>query len=264
MTWRREKILIVGKTYPVPSREYIETVCTGGVSESGEWRRLHPIPFRYLADDKKFPVFSWIDVEVERFTPDARIISHRIRSDLLQVTGYMRDWEERRAVLQPLMSPHLEALEIANEADCWAVSMGIVEATYERFHWEEVEREWTGKQKDIMAQELLFGESRLPLAKVPYKLKLKFRCKNNPECAGHDKSILAWEVNQAFLGYRARYGSDDAALGHLKSEFERRYSGGERDLYVMVGTMKDRPKVWTIGGLFDPPRSSAAQSLLGF
>lgn len=63
MTWRTEKILIIGKTYPSPSRQQLETVCTGGISESGEWRRLYPVRFRYLGDEQKFKDWQWIEVD---------------------------------------------------------------------------------------------------------------------------------------------------------------------------------------------------------
>ena len=35
-----ERILITVKTYPVLSRKYAELVCTAGVTEAGEWRRV--------------------------------------------------------------------------------------------------------------------------------------------------------------------------------------------------------------------------------
>ena len=37
------KVLIVVKTYPIPSARYDELVCTAGVTESGDFVRLYPI-----------------------------------------------------------------------------------------------------------------------------------------------------------------------------------------------------------------------------
>lgn len=48
-TWNRERILVTVKAYPNPSKKYIETVCVAGVTESGQWIRLYPIPYRFLA-----------------------------------------------------------------------------------------------------------------------------------------------------------------------------------------------------------------------
>jgi len=47
MTWGYEKreILILVKTYPIPSKNYLETVCTAGVTDIGEWIRLYPVSY---------------------------------------------------------------------------------------------------------------------------------------------------------------------------------------------------------------------------
>src|SRR5690349_10297784 len=58
--WERRRILIWGKTRPELSRNYRETVCTGGVFEdSGRLVRLYPIPLRYLDDEKYFKKYQW-------------------------------------------------------------------------------------------------------------------------------------------------------------------------------------------------------------
>ncbi|CAM1377944.1 hypothetical protein [Fretibacterium fastidiosum] len=41
----REKILILVKACPEPSKGYIETTCVAGITEVGEMRRLLPVPF---------------------------------------------------------------------------------------------------------------------------------------------------------------------------------------------------------------------------
>jgi hypothetical protein len=40
VVWREQKALIIGRAYPEPSKKYIETVCTGAITESGELLRL--------------------------------------------------------------------------------------------------------------------------------------------------------------------------------------------------------------------------------
>ena len=51
---KREKILILVKTYPNRSNKYIETVCTAGIREDGSWVRIFPVQFRLYADDQKY------------------------------------------------------------------------------------------------------------------------------------------------------------------------------------------------------------------
>lgn len=45
---RMERILILAKTYPSPSAQYMETSCVAGISQDGSMRRLFPVPFRMV------------------------------------------------------------------------------------------------------------------------------------------------------------------------------------------------------------------------
>ena len=56
------KVLITVMTYPYPSREYRETVCTAGITEAGQWVRLYPIDYRYRPEHQKFRKWQWIEV----------------------------------------------------------------------------------------------------------------------------------------------------------------------------------------------------------
>jgi hypothetical protein len=68
----KKRIYVVVKTYPTISGKYAELVCTAGILEDGSWIRLFPMPFRLLSDDQKYPKYTWINVEVERYTADFR------------------------------------------------------------------------------------------------------------------------------------------------------------------------------------------------
>ncbi|WP_228124977.1 hypothetical protein [Candidatus Methylospira mobilis] len=43
-----ERVLILAKTYPSPSAQYVETSCVAGINEHGVMRRIYPVPFRYI------------------------------------------------------------------------------------------------------------------------------------------------------------------------------------------------------------------------
>ena len=68
----RERVLITVKTYPVLSRKYAELVCTAGVTEAGEWRRLYPIQFRQLQDGQKYRKYQWVEADIEKSDTDDR------------------------------------------------------------------------------------------------------------------------------------------------------------------------------------------------
>ncbi|HND48961.1 MAG TPA: hypothetical protein PLL95_10405, partial [Anaerolineales bacterium] len=66
------RVLITVKTYPLPSRSYTELVCTAGLLNGERWIRMYPIPFRFLQDQKQYPKYSWVDVNLTRNTKDFR------------------------------------------------------------------------------------------------------------------------------------------------------------------------------------------------
>ena len=51
---RVERILILAKTYPSPSAQFVETSCVAGIDQSGAMRRLFPVPFRMVEDGQQF------------------------------------------------------------------------------------------------------------------------------------------------------------------------------------------------------------------
>ena len=75
-----EKILITVKTYPTLSKKYAELVCTAGVNEAGEWRRIYPVRFRQLNTASKYKKFQWIEAELEKSNSDNRPETYRIKN----------------------------------------------------------------------------------------------------------------------------------------------------------------------------------------
>ncbi len=68
---RLERILILAKTYPSPSAQYVQTSCVAGINQDGLMRRLFPVPFRMVEDGQQFKSSrsgKWIYVRVERPT----------------------------------------------------------------------------------------------------------------------------------------------------------------------------------------------------
>lgn len=59
----QKKILITVLTYPTPSHKYIETVCTAGITEEGDWIRIYPIKLRML--EGKIQKYHWYIFDVE-------------------------------------------------------------------------------------------------------------------------------------------------------------------------------------------------------
>lgn len=80
---RVERILILAKTYPSPSAQFVETSCVAGIAQSGAMRRLFPVPFRMVEDGQQFKKWQWIDVRVEKANKDHRPESHKVYVDTI-------------------------------------------------------------------------------------------------------------------------------------------------------------------------------------
>jgi len=52
--WQPKRVLILVRTYPTPAHKGIEVSCTAGVTDDGQWIRLFPIPYRYMAVETRF------------------------------------------------------------------------------------------------------------------------------------------------------------------------------------------------------------------
>lgn len=69
------RVTVLVKAAPVLTRDLNETMCVAGARVDGAtrtWVRLHPVPFRDLADAQKFVKYQTVSVEVRRPKTDRR------------------------------------------------------------------------------------------------------------------------------------------------------------------------------------------------
>ncbi len=84
--WKRERILIWGKTRPELSKTYGELVCTGGLLESTkELIRVYPVPLRFLDDELIFKKYQWIEASIAKSSKDTRPESYKIDFNNIEV-----------------------------------------------------------------------------------------------------------------------------------------------------------------------------------
>ncbi len=75
----KEKILVLAKAYPVISKTYDNLVCVAGITESGELRRIYPVPWKVFWNQKGFKKKQWIECEnLGRKSEDTREESRKI------------------------------------------------------------------------------------------------------------------------------------------------------------------------------------------
>ncbi len=258
--WRHAEILVTVKAYPNPSKKYIETVCVAGITKSGQWVRLYPIPYRYLSYEQRFPTFGWIEASIRK-SKDHRPESYNIDLDTLQLTGQLGtedSWKARRALLLPLASPSIEDLQKQQEVT--NISLGLIRPKHIKRliiqrkkdpHWSD--EELAKLQRRSLIDEMQPEDARLiikELEKIPYDFFYEFTC-DDARCQGHKISVISWEVMQSYRKWQQDYGTEWESA--FRKKYEQELPGSDHELYFFMGTMAAHPKVWLIIGLFYPP-----------
>lgn len=251
--WITQKALIVVRTYPSPATKGVEVSCTAAISEQGQWLRLFPVPYRFLADDKRFKKYQWIEVSTRR-SSDSRSESYHINIDTLKVVSDVlptdNAWSSRKKLVFPLKSRSLCDLVRQRDAK-GSPTLGLFKpASIQRLVISEVEANWTQEQLQKLTYEGLFDEGpKEPLEKVPYDFKYQFLC-DETSCTGHEIKCIDWEMGESWRSWRDKYGDQ------WESKFRLRYETeiiGKYDTHFFVGTVKAHPNRWVIIGLFYPP-----------
>ena len=179
LNYIEERLLVLTKTYPIPSGSHIETTCVAAVNDKGEMRRLYPIPFRLLDQESQFRKWQWIEASIDRASSDKRPESYRVDVDsiiLKQSVDTKKGWAERRRLFQPHVSDSFSSLEARRIST--NQSLGILRVS--RLITLEIEAnkelEWNEKRRGQLAQQgLLHSEdikNRAELRKTPFRFLL--------------------------------------------------------------------------------------------
>lgn len=255
----RRKILIATKTYPSISTKYKETVCTAGIlldenEQPLQWIRIYPIRFRALEFDQRYPRWSIISAEIERNEKDYRIESFRINDSSIRIIRKLdtkRNWADRKSFILPLQFKCIKEIQNQNK------SLGIIKPqSIEKYFCRKTEREWNLKQQGVQDQMDLF-EPSINLEKVPYQFGYQF---TEQDGDSHRFSISDWEIMQLYRGCRDRSreskeeGKENEALIKVRQKLEEEFLA-KKDLYFIVGNLKNHSRVFMIIGLFYPPKN---------
>lgn len=254
----RRKILIATKTYPSISIKYQETVCTAGVlldddEKPIQWVRIYPIRFRQLDFDKRYPRWSIISAKIERNEKDYREESFRIDDSSIQIIRKIdtrQNWEKRKSLVLPLEFKSIRQIKEQGK------SLGIIkpQTIKKYFYKKDIKREWKPKQQAILDQMDLF-EPSVKLDKIPYKFGYKFISQDGDE---HRCTISDWEIMQLYRSCRDRSketnieNKEKEALEKVRQKLEDEFLN-KKDLYFIMGNLKNHKNSFMIIGLFYPP-----------
>jgi len=250
------KILIATKTYPSISTKYQETVCTAGILLSEEenplqWIRIYPIRYRYLDFDKRYPRWAIVSAKIKKNDQDYRPESFKIDDNSLAIIRKIdttNNWQERKSLVLSLQFRSIADIQAQGK------SLGIIKPkSIERFFSKKTSREWNQKQQTVLNQLDLF-EPNIDLEKIPYQFFYQFTDEDN---VPHKYSISDWEIMELYRKCRDRsqlsgLEAEQYALEKVRQKLEDDFLES-KDLYFIVGNLKNHAKSFMIIGLFYPP-----------
>lgn len=123
-----------------------------------------------------------------------------------------------------------------------------------KYYFEKTEREWKPQQQAILDQTDLF-EPSVQLEKIPYKFGYEFLSKDEDK---HRLSISDWEIQQLYRNCRDRSNEtilenkEKEALEKVRQKLEDDFLV-KKDLYFIVGNLKNHKNSFMIIGRFYPP-----------
>ena len=216
MPWPEERVLILTKTYPMPSSKHREVSCIAGVTEGGEMRRIFPVPFRLLDGQSQFKKWQWIRGQMRKASHDHRPESYQVDFDSIRDAGGVidtkNDWRERRQWFEPHTLPDFSSLEERRQISGETLGFIRPSKVLGLDITPEKDADWTPEEKEKLIQERLFDsdevKNRFPLEKLPFSFHYRYECESASGTTTHRHKITDWEVGQLYENCTRLYGDD--------------------------------------------------------
>jgi hypothetical protein len=244
-----ERVLVLVKAAPNPSKTHGETVCCAGVTAAREWRRLFPVRFRHLSGERRFRRWEWVRYRWSRSRDDPRPESRRVHEESIAPDGVIPE-RERADLLGPMI------LRACSEATARGHSLALVRPKGTRFYAKKKSVKDVAEEREAfvraMRQGSLLDRELAAYEPAPYD----FRMKVEDADGHHDYGCGDWETAAAFFNLRRRYG-EEAALRHLSEQYNVVRPG--RGMVLAMGTVKKRPDQWLLLGVLvleDSPQAA--------
>lgn len=228
--------MVAVKAYPSISTKYDELVCCAGITDSKEWVRLYPVPYRDLPGQKQFQKGDVIEVQVERRAShkDDRPESWRPRLDTMRIVdhvGVEDNWRRRLDWIEPTILAGFAELRDKQQSE--NKSLGAFRPN--KVLGVRVKQEsssWSDAQLATINQKDFFSEKE-PLEKVPYRFQLGF---TDERGADHWLSVIDWEFFQLWRKERDRFQNEEKAADQVRKKIEW-IVAGDKDVIAFAGNL---------------------------
>ncbi|WP_200929836.1 hypothetical protein [Nostoc piscinale] len=194
----------------------------------------------------------YISAKIERNDKDYREESFRIDDSSIEIIRKIdtrKNWEERKEFVLPLQFKSIRHIKDQEK------SLGLIKPqTIKKYFCKETEREWNPKQQSILYQLDLF-EPSVQLEKIPYNFGYEFISQDGDK---HRLTISDWEIMELYRKCRDQSkatsveNKEKDALEKVRQKLEYDFLK-KKDLYFIVGNLKNHKNSFMIIGIFYPP-----------
>jgi hypothetical protein len=248
------RLVVTVKSYPQPSSRYHESVCVAGIrtdTSDPEWVRLYPVQFRDLPEEKQFPKWSEIELDVSDSSSDNRLESLRPIESSIEVVrkiGTSANWAERMQLLEPLLVGSM--CDVVRQQQATGASLAAFRPHSVSSVEVKAERspDWSESDRNALAQCNLWAQDKRILEKIPLRWSYRYSC--GPDCSGHRQKIIDWEIGEAWRQWRRRYGPTKTA--DLVGEHWMTLASAPKDPVFLVGNLRRWTNVFLVLGVCYP------------
>jgi len=246
----KERVLITVKTYPTISKKYAELVCTAGVTESGEWRRLYPVRFRQLYAEQQYQKYQWVEADIEKSTSDNRPESYKIIHDSLKTVSAplptKNKWAARREAFSEKVDAYDNLEGLIGRAHKNELSLALFKPKrFLKFVHKPVAREWNARKIENLEKQkqqihLFDNEESVArqfavVKKLPYKFSYQFE-----DNLGQTSTLMIedWEIGALYWNcLRDSHGDENAAIAKVRKKYwDHIVQSGKYDIMLVLGT----------------------------
>jgi len=260
-----EELLILAKTYPNPSASHREITCVAAINKNREFRRLFPLPYRYLQGDQKFSKWQWITARIHKASKDHRTESHTIDRDSIvpdAIIPTSNGWNRRLEWINDHLYSSPEILEKHRQEK--GASFGFIQPTrlLELEISDSDQPDWTEEEKQkLVHQDGLFdskeARDKIMLRKLPHDFYYRYECKDEKGIITTWKhKITDWEAGALYWNCQRSHGKNWEKPFREKLEIEFK----NKNILFLLGTMHRFPDQWLIVAFYYPPKPDISQA----
>jgi hypothetical protein len=241
----KAKVLITVKTYPLPSSDHGEVVCTAGLLNGEKWVRMYPISSK-MYDDKKYPKYSWVELNLIKHPHDFRRESYMPQNGLdepirfIEKIGTDDHWAVRKEYVYKEVFTSMETVIALSKSENRSLAT-LKPLKITDFVIEETERDWKPQWREKLKQLRMFdinddglAKPRKIISKVPYVFKYRFMSQgdSNPR----ELSIHDWEIGTLFWNcLRQSDGDEENAKALVRQKYFDEFVN-QKELLLFLGT----------------------------